>query len=262
MFGQISNHENKFFISGQEIIGIENLDISYSNAPNVSKLLGFSNAHTFTNGPTQQKVSMSRNLIYTDQLLTYTGSNNISGSLNYNGTSYGFKSGYLDDYAINCAIGSVPKISTNITIYDEMLSGVNNASGSVSIPTLYIPNQGSISLTCDNSTTNRVVGFDYSIKASRKPVYTIGSKLPIEVVTLGNLDYSASVQIDVDDAFLSSGLSFLSGAQTKTVSFTIRGRTGNLLQTVTIPKASLVSEALSSSADGGIKLTLNYIGHS
>jgi hypothetical protein len=77
------------------------------------------------------------------------------------------------------------------------------------------------------------------------------------------MEYSASVQIDVDDAFLSSSTGFLSTRQNKTVSFTIRSRDNSLiLQQLTIPKASLVSESLSSSADGGVKLTLNYIGHS
>ena len=93
-------------------------------------------------------------------------------------------------------------------------------------------------------------------------MYTIGSLLPSEIVSFPILEYASSVQIDVDDAFLQSGLSFLRNRENKSVSFTINGRTGSLIQSLTIPNASLVGESLSSSADGGIKLTLNYIGHS
>ena len=46
------------------------------------------------------------------------------------------------------------------------------------------------------------------------------------------------------------------------LTFIINGRNGDSLQSLTIPKASLVGEQLNSSADGALKLTLNYIGHS
>jgi hypothetical protein len=164
---------------------------------------------------------------------------------------------------VNCAVGSVPKVSSNVIIFDPLLRTVNNASGSVSSPNIYIPTQGSISLVCDNSQTNRVVGFDYSIKISRVPIYSIGSKVPKEVVTMPVVEYTASVQIDVDDAFLQNSNSFLSNRQNKSVSFLIKSRDKQFtLQQLSIPKASLVSESLSSSAEGGVKLTLNYIGHS
>jgi hypothetical protein len=263
MFGQTTNYENKLFISGQEVFGVENLDISYSNSPVVSKYLGFTKGTTTVNGATQQKLSISRNLIYQDPLLSYTGSAQISGSVNYNNNSYGFKSGFLDEYMVNCAVGSIPKVSTNITIYDELKTGVNNASGSVAAPTFYIPNQGSISLTCDNSSTNRVVGFDYSVRCIRKPIYNVGSKFPTEIALIAPSEFSATVQIEVDDAFLASGMEFLSKRQNKTLSFSIKSRDNSVtLQQLSIPNASLIGESLSSSADGGVKLTLNYIGHS
>lgn len=263
MFEQISNYENQFYVSGQPLIGVENIDISYSHSSNVLKVLGFSVGQTTLSAPPQQTISISQNLIHSGGLVNYTGNNNISGSINYNGNNYGFRSGYLTDYLVNCAVGSIPKITSNITVYDAMVTGSKNASGSISPPNIFIPTQGSISLTCDNSTTNRVVGFDYSIKIDRRPIYSIGSILPTEIVTMPVVEYTASVQIDVDDAFLSNSTGFLSGRQNKNVSFTIKSRDNSqTLQTLTIPKASLVSEALSSSADGGVKLTLNYIGHS
>ena len=263
MFEQISNDENQFYISGQPLIGVESVEISYSHSSNTIKALGFSVGQTVVSGPPQQTVSISQNMIHSGGLINYTGLNNISGSINYNGNNYGFRSGYLTNYLVNCAVGSIPKITSNVTVYDAMVTGTKNASGSVAVPTVYVPTQGSISLTCDNSTTNRVVGFDYSIKIDRRPIYSIGSILPTEIVTMPVVEYSASVQIDVDDAFLSDSTGFLSARQNKSVSFTIKSRdNAQTLQTLIIPKASLISESLSSSADGGVKLTLNYIGHS
>jgi hypothetical protein len=67
----------------------------------------------------------------------------------------------------------------------------------------------------------------------------------------------------VDDAFLQNASGFLSGRQNKTVTFTVKSKDNTqTIQQLTIPNASLIGETLASSADGGVKLTLNYIGHS
>lgn len=261
MFGSRSNYENRFFIDNKQIVGIESIDINYSNSASVSKILGAKNGLTTIGSTSQQKISITRNLIYSDNILSYTGTANIVGGIDYENKSYRFNSGYLDEYMVSCAVGSVPKVTTNITVYDEMKTGEKFISSNSS-PTILIPNQGSISVTCDNSTTNRVVGFDYAVKSFRKPIYTIGSLLPSEIVSLPILEYASSIQIDVDNAFLQSGLSFLKSRENKSVSFVINGRDGSLVQSFIIPNASLVGESLSSSADGGVKLTLTYIGHS
>jgi hypothetical protein len=261
-YGLVTNYENEFYIQNQKILGIEAIDINYSNSANVNKILGSNKGVTTVGASPQQKVSLSRYLIYNDNLLSYTGSSAIKGSINYNNKYYGFSSGYLDEYMVNCAVGSVPKITTNITVYDEMTTG-KNAKGTTAAPLAYIPRQGTISAVCDNSSTNRVVGFDYALRITRKPIYTIGSKVPASILSMPIIEYAASVQIDIDDAFLQSGHSFLSNRQNKTISFSVKGRDGVIeLQSLTIPNASLVGETLSSNADAGIKLTLNYIGHS
>lgn len=262
MFDLLTNYENKIFISGQELLGVENVNISYSNSQSITRFLGISAGHTLIGGDSQKQVSFSRYLIYSDPILSLTGSSPTSGSVNYNGQAYGFNSGFLTEYSVNCAVGTVPSTNATLSVYGEMRSGINR-SGSVTAPTIYIPNQGSISLTCDNSTTNRVVGFDYAIKINREPIYTIGSALPAEVITDGILEFNASVQIDVDDAFLQNSTGFLSGRQNKTVTFAVKSKDNTqTIQQLTIPNASLVGETLASSADGGVKLTLNYIGHS
>ena len=270
MFGSKLNYESHFFISGQdgsppatELSGVSSLDIGYQNASNITNILGYQKGVTTIGGATAQNVSLSRYLLYSDPVLSFTGADEVmKGSFNYdNNASYGFESGYLTSYSVNCAVGSVPKVNTSLVVYDELRSGVN--SSGTATQAIYIPSQGSMTATCDNTTTNRVVGFDYSLEVVRKPYYTIGSETPIEVKYIPPIKYSASVQLEVDDVFLESGYNFLTtGKEEKTVSFVINGRDGTSLQSLTIPKASLVSEQLSASADGSVRLTLNYIGHS
>jgi hypothetical protein len=260
MFDLISNHENKVFITGQELLGVENVNFTYSNSYSVTRFIGMSGGAALVSNDVQKNLSFSRYLIYNDPILSMNRMNPISGSIHYNGGSYGFTSGFLTEYGVNCAVGAVPNISTSLAIFGEMKSGIN-ASGTVATPSIFIPNQGSISLSCDNVSTNRVVGFDYAIKYQREPIYSIGSRFPVDVFSMPNIEYTASVQIDVDDAFLQDATGFLMRRENKTVSFTVRSRDGaQILQSLSIPNASLIGESLSSSADGGVKLTLNYAG--
>jgi|TARA_R100000458_G_scaffold25984_1_gene23409 hypothetical protein len=269
MFGSKLNYETHFFVSGlggtpsaRELSGIESLDIGYSNSAKTVNPLGYSKGVTAVGQATSQEVSFSRYLIYDDPILDFTGQEVMRGSINYdNNIAYGFESGYLTSYSVNCAVGSVPKVNASFVVYDELRSGVS-ASGTASTAIL-IPNQGSITATCDNSTTNRVLGFDYSIQVTKKPYYTIGRESPIEVKHIDPVNYTASVQMEVDDALMESGYSFLDqGKEGKSLSFTVKGRDGTTLQSLTIPRASLVSEQVNSSSNGSLRLTLNYVGHS
>lgn len=259
-FGLIDNYENFIWVNGQNVLGVESINFDYSNSPNLNKFLGSTFGLTTINSPVQQKVSISRNLIYQDPFLNYLNGSRFNGSINTDDKSYGFKSGYLDEYMVNCSIGNIPKVTTNITVFDLFDTGISS-QGRIKSPDIFIPNQGSILVTCDGSSTNRVVGFDYAIKIPRKPIYTIGSINPTEIITFPVIEYAASVQIDLDDLFLRSSLGFFSDRQNKKVIFSINFRESVELQKLTIPNASLVSESLSSNSEGGVKLTLNYIGH-
>ena len=236
-----------------------NIDIIIIN--NIIKPIGFSKGISVANGEPQKSLSLTRNLLYQDPILNYTGNLAMDGSINYGQYSYGFKKGYLTEYMVNCAIGSIPKVSVNAVILDELKS-TSSSAGYTQHPNIYIPNQGSISMTCDNSTTNRVIGFDYSIRCNRKAFFTIGSELPEEVLLIPPLEYSAVVQIEIDDAFLQDSDNYLTNRQNKTISFSIKGRNGELIQSLNLPKVSLVSEQVNASSDGLLRLTLNYIGHS
>lgn len=261
MFGLRSADEIQVFVSGMELSGVSSAELSKTSSNQIYSPLGVRRHFSLPSGPVNQNLSLNYPLIAADPLLNYTGDINMSGSIRYNDSNYGFASGYLETYALNCAVGAIPQVTANFLIADEMTSGYA-ATGSVGYPTIDLPTQGSISISCDDSISNRVVGFDLSISAKRNFIYSIGSKVPADVETIDLLQYSATVQIDVDEAFLENANNFLSGREGKTVSLSVDGRQGTSLCQISIPNCSLVSEQLSLSADGGAKLTINYIGHS
>ena len=260
MFDAKLNGDTRLFISEYELSGIENMAMSYSAQQNTFKPLGTNGGFTNIAGKPDQTLSFSRYLIYDDPIFDYISGDPISGSLHYENSSYGFFSGYLTDYSVNCAVGSVPKVNAAFFVADEMKPAAS-ASGSNLHPNIDIPTQGSISLVCDHKSTNRVIGFDYALKCEHRMYYGIGSENLQDVEFVPPIQYTANIQIEVDDAFLASGYDFLDERENKTLSFNMQGRTGTLLQSVDLPNASLVGENLSMSAEGALRLTLNYVGH-
>jgi hypothetical protein len=265
MFGSKLNDEVNVNIAGSELSGISSVDFSYSNTANILKPLGSKKGLTTVGGGTQQKVSISRHLIYDDPVLNYTGSNNALGNIRYDYKTYNFSSGYLTNYSVNCAVGSVPKVNATFVVLDELTSsGISSNESSEAgnpIDNIYIPSQGSISITCDNSTTNRVIGFDYSITANRKPHFSIGQESAVDIELIPPLEYTVQVQIEVDSAQPEDSYNFLATRENKTLSFGINGRNGESIQALTVPNATLISESLSASDNGSVVLNLNYIGH-
>jgi hypothetical protein len=270
MFGSKLNYDSHFFINGSEVSGINSIDIGYNNAANISKPLGFHRGVATVGGPTSQTLSISRNLVggnsYLDaasQAPTGSFTGPFSGSLNYDGAAYGFQSGYVTNVSVNCAIGAIPQANYNIAVYDELRSGAN-ASGTETVAAVFTPTQGDISVTCKGGTSNRVIGFDYSADVNHKPYYTIGSEHPADVKYVGPTRFNAQVQLEVDDTMPRSGYNFLTagkdGEGTFSLFFTVANRAGATQLLYIVPTPVLVSEQLNATADGSLRLTLNYVG--
>ncbi|NVM34330.1 MAG: hypothetical protein HWN81_01965 [Candidatus Lokiarchaeota archaeon] len=262
MFDGIFNHEARVFTDNYELSGVNSVEFNYRSSSQTQGVLGTNRGFSFPGSAASQQFVLNRNLIYNDPVLNYTGREPIKASIFYNNGHYGFEKGYLTDYSINCAVGSVPRCASTFLVSDELKTGISGRNDIINPhPLLDIPSQGSISITCDNSTTNRVVGFNYSIKATRKPLYAVGQQEPCDVETIYPIIYRANASIEIDDAFLQDSLNFLDLRENKNLSLSINGRDGNQLQSVSIPNASLVSETVRLAPEGSLRLDINYIGH-
>ena len=103
MFGTKLNYDTLLFLDGQEVSGINSVDISYSNSTNVVNPLGYKEGLTTVAGNVDQTFSFTRDLISNSILGSgiggrpaYTGDTNLSGSIHYEGNSYGFQSGSIN----------------------------------------------------------------------------------------------------------------------------------------------------------------------
>lgn len=261
MNGKVLPSDTKVFIEGQEILGLDGADLSYSNSVNKISMAGFLGSVQSHSSFPNQTLSLSRNLIGRDVILDYIDSGFVKGSINYNGNACGFLCGSVEQYSLNCAVGSVPRSSASITIYDQIATGsFVDSYGTIPTQPKLFPRQGDIVISCNGYESNRVVGFDYSIKTNKKPRFVIGSQYPVGITKVLGNDYTASVQIDVDDLFLKNSMNFLNGVSASQLTLLIKSSDGTTIQSFSMPNAKVVGESLSVSANGGVKLNVTYNG--
>jgi len=266
MFGAKLGHESKMYVGGFELPGIESFNFSSQNSASLVKPLGTRKGFTSVSGPMKKTMSITRSLLYKDPVLhrctgygrTLAASVVDESENNY----YGFKSGYLSSYAVNCSVGAVPRVTTSFVIADDIESGVNSGEGFGSLENrISVPNQSSLSVSCPDFNDLRIIGFDYSLNRKNKAFYTVGQTSISKMETISPIEYTATIQLELDESYGLDLNNFFSTRQDKQLDFFIKGRDNRLIQKMPIPNATLVSQNLSHSANGLMKLNLSYNGH-
>lgn len=114
------NYEQKFFIEHYALSGVVSIDGGYEINEEPLNILGHGYFDSLVNAPLQGNFNITRSLITRDPLLNYTGECGFNGGIYYNGTSFDFVSGYLDQYSVNCSIGSIPEVNSSISVYGNI----------------------------------------------------------------------------------------------------------------------------------------------
>jgi len=133
-----------------------------------------------------------------------------------------------------------------------------DASGPRLFPEIRIPNQGSITVECDGSQTNRVTSFDYSVNVDISPIYAVGSAYPVQVDIVWPVEVNASFSLDVDEYEYSRLRKYLISPNVRDVAIKINDCFGKTIQNYEIKSARLMSEGMQSSVDGKMTVDLSY----
>jgi hypothetical protein len=266
MLGATLGHQSKMYVGGFELPGIESVEFSSQNRASIVRPMGTTRGFTSISGPLAKTMTMTRSLIYKDPIFNkYTGYGKVLSAsiLDENEENYyGFKSGYMNSYSVNCSVGAVPRVTTSFSITDEIETGVNSGQSLASIKNrIAIPNQGSLNIQCSDFDFSRVIGFDYSLTRKNKAFYSVASKSISNMETISPLEFRANVQIELDSSFGLKMDDFIDTREDREINFYLKGRNGKSIMDFSVPNASLVSQSLSQSANGLLKLNLGYAGH-
>lgn len=263
------NHNSSVVVDDYLLNGVSSVSISYEQPIKVLSPMGISNGLSFSSGPPSQNMSISRSLYYKDPIIDFTGQNlPIKADIldNKNKEFYGFYSGYMTNYSVSCAVGSLPKVNTTFKVFDEILSGDYNSEKYVgqsykAPPASLKLTQESILINSPDFNDNRIVGFSYSINMDHKVYYGLGSSSPFKVDRTNPVKYTANIQLELGGYVDGGSFDFLNSRRYRDLSVSINDFRGGIVQGFTMPRASLRGKSLKHSSNGAMILDLKYVGH-
>lgn len=256
----VQQYDQSFVVNGHKLSGVNSLSINYSVPLENSLTLGSSYGYNLNN-PFQAEISLQRSMLYQDPLLLFTGDASFSGSLKYNGKTYGFSSGFLNRYSISCSVGEVPTISCTISVYGKLEPSFEVLE-TEEPPSIFIPSPRSITISGDDTSNNRVKSFSFEYSINRQPIFSLDSFKDVdEVVFLPPVNIAASLTFDAVNMTPENYEFFLRSAEKKKFDISIKNRDNNSeIIHLEIPNIQEISQELSSNADSPLSIVSNYIG--
>jgi hypothetical protein len=256
----VQPYDQVFVVNGYQLSGVDSISINYSVPLENSLTLGSTYGYNLNN-PVQAEISLQRSMLYQDPLLAFTGDSSFSGSLKYNGKSYGFTKGFLNRYSISCTVGEIPSISCSISVYGELKPSLEVLKTQES-PSIFIPSPRSILVSGDNTSNNRVKSFSFEYSINRQSIFSLDSAADVdEVVFLPPINVAASLTFDAVNMTPDNYDFFLQSAEKKNFDISVKNRDNNSeIIHLTIPNIQAVSQELSSSSDSSLAIVNNYIG--
>tara|TARA_R100000458_G_C8233997_1_gene214872 strand:- start:116 stop:1063 length:948 start_codon:yes stop_codon:yes gene_type:complete len=209
------SYEQMFFMGGTGVSGIRNISAGYTVGQKQVKALGAGFVQEVIAEPLQGELSMTRDMLYQDPVLNMTGEGAVSGTLLHgvqmDGAEkvYGFNTGYLTSYSVNCNVQDVPTIDSSFVVFGQMGSGVREGeldySGTAPLQNLGVVNHESVLMTFNGSGTNRAVSASQTYNINRVPIYTLDQKTseiyyaPSEVLTEYPIEITTDITVEIDD---------------------------------------------------------------
>ena len=169
----------------------------------------------------------------------------------------------------------MPEVSTDISVYGDLgrdLVSISElgvkGSASATDTTINPPNQGTITITCDelNTTSNRIVSLNHEISCQREAVYALpvsasdtNAKYPVQVDLVYPLEQTTSLSLEIDDYQTKNLYDYLTGVYTGNVNIDINGSSDDAsLASFHLDNARLVSESFSSSVGGVATVNMTF----
>jgi hypothetical protein len=282
-----SNYEQTVIINGCALSGIQGVNGSYGINEQPIKVAGVGFVDALINGPLEGNFSISRKMVGRDPLLSTDSlgsyeydEQEISGSILYenNTKGFGFSKGRVSRYTVNCSVGEIPDIQTDITVYGNLGSGVGLSAATQAHPPIQYPDQSSIKVQISDFNIDAVSDFAYSRSINLSPVYAIpkGSSVdwddgevaypnldPVQVDTQYPIETDINITIVADQYEIREIKDRISSAPKSDVVIKICDSLNhdNIINSFTGHNVRLISESLSSTIDDEMSISLTYKGY-
>jgi hypothetical protein len=231
MKGAITNYENTLFMDSVALSGVISFDGSYNIETKPINVIGKGFCKQVVAQVPSASVSITRYLVNNDPVFSLTGDREnytasfTNGGLVYQGKNFGFTNGYLSSFGISCGVGDIPKIQSSFQIFGNMGPSINPSGNGVS-SAVFVPQVKNISVTCNNSSTNRVKDFNIDFACKKEAIYGLSAsnaQYPIEVQNIFPIEVGGSFTLEVDDYQTKNIFDILSSESLNSFIINVRG---------------------------------------
>lgn len=262
MLSRLTREFNRIFIDSNPITGVQSISAGYEVPYEDLKYIG-SNKNDISKAPIGLYVgalNIDLLLINYDPLIKYTGDFGANLKIDYDNNKFLINSGYLTDYTLNCAIGTVPSVSTKWNIYSDFGSGISsNEQFNLDNEKLNIVGPGDISINFNELEGQKINNFSININSSRLPMYDVSRIKPIDVKLQYPLNITTSFSITLDDYKVKNMFDYPNNDNLVNFSIDLKkNNTSEIINTFSINNAILSRQDYSVDVDGSVLLQLTY----
>lgn len=240
-------------------------DISFDYQVNEEAIMLLANRgiNRKINKPQTARCSFSKVYANRDFVQELTGATNISGQFVFGDKALDFDSAVITKYSISVKPTEIPKVSVDLEIYGDLKPTTNirtgTASGDYAIKDLDV---GSITLNLDD-TNSAVTDFSYDVQFDVKPTYEIESIKSSTSRIISPIKYGCAANLEIVEQEFENMTGLInSEAFNRNISFSFIDKDLAILNTYSLPNASLASQEISIKAQDTIQVGVKYNGYS
>jgi len=272
-YGRNIYSDQKVFISGMEIAGVQAVDGTYNLPIEPIRSLGQEGAIINEDpGVTtlEANFTVDRLVVTNEDPLTGFFVDDIvgiSGHLKYDeNNAFAFDRGFIDSYTSSCSINQIPTLDFAITVYGGNI-GAAGVPAAPEVPKdnpLYVARPGDISLNVSGQACNRVQSYSYDISIGRIPLETIGDDWsPQGFIVEYPIPVNVSFELEVDSYKSKKFLEFICEPHRQDLEIILNDCNntcglGSGIRTFRAPHARLISYNQVGSIEQALTATLEY----
>lgn len=202
---------------------------------------------------------ISKTYMGKDRLQEFTGITNLSGQFQFGTGAIDFNEASISSYSIDVGIQKAPQVSVNMKIFGDFKPAASKASfaSDYVLEDLGI-DPATITLESRQSLLQE---FSFSVNFDVKPTFEISSVKSTSNKLFSPITYNAKAKLLVDEQEFIDVTGLLESENfNRSVSLSLQNAGSSVLNTYTVPNASLKSQSTSIAAGDLVEMSVEYLG--
>lgn len=256
------SEETNIILQNTLLTGITSVSFDYQVEEEAVLLLANRGINRKINKAGAASCSISKAYIGKDIFPEFTGYVDLSGQFIYGTGGLDFNGAAINSYKISLDPQDIPKLSVDLKIYGDLkpstVPGLPSASGDYTGENI-TPTDVVFNL---DDTVSAVTKFSYSVDFDCRPTYEIETIKSSTSKILTPIKYAVSADIEMLEQEFENMTGLLQDENfDRDISFSFLDESGSVLNTFSVPNASLKSQKISITPTDTIQLSVDYVGY-